>query len=149
MKTPYNNRIVKNVVDRDGNIVVAILKYNTLSCLFHSFYGIIVILLLVGTVASIALGYSLGAVVPGVVFFFFWLKAWLNANDKLKEHIYPELLEKHLMETGIIEGPFIVKDYNADAYVIECITDKGDNVSYKVEVMQEKLPLYVVKIHVI
>lgn len=75
------------------------------------------------------------------------MKAWLNANDNLKGRIYPNLLEKHLLENEKIKDLFILKRFSPYMDYITCISDEGKELRYKVVFMQEQLPLYVVKIH--
>ncbi len=149
MSMKKEQRIIRNVIDKDGNLVVAILKYNSIMCLVHSGYGFLSLGLLLATVAVILLGAGFASILTGVLCLFFWLKAWLHANDKLKCGIYPDLLEQHLLKNGGITSPFIIKRYYPDPSFIKCITVEGDEQSYKVEFLQEKLPLYVVKICIV
>ena len=75
------------------------------------------------------------------------MKAWLDANDRLKERIYPELLEKHLLKKGLQKELFVLKRFFPYMDEIRCICADGAEKEYKVEFMQEQLPMYVVKIH--
>lgn len=47
------HRVKNTVVDGDGNLVVTIVKYSWLTCLFHSFYSFLLLALLVGVVLSV------------------------------------------------------------------------------------------------
>lgn len=140
-------RIIRNVIDTDGNLVIAIMKYNSIVSLVHSGYGFWSMVLLLVTVAVILLGEGFSSILTGVLCLFFWAKSWLHANDKLKSRIYLDLLEQHLLKIGRINSPFIIKRYYPDPSFIKCVTDEGVEQSYRVEFLQEKLPLYVVKIH--
>lgn len=145
MKDKYCRRIKKVVEDKDGNLVVAIMKYKTMECLFHSIYGLLAFFMVM-----MAIGYNswLWIGVPVLLFFFFWLKAWLHANDKLKKAIYPELLEDHLIAKKIIVVPFISKRFIPDVDYITCVSNNGEEQIYKVDFIHEQSALYVVKIYV-
>lgn len=138
---------IKKIAESEDSIVVAIVKYNWLECLFHSFYGILFFLFLVVSILVIALGYEFWSLIPGVLCLFCWAEAWLNSNDKLKSRIYTEKLEAYLLKRGKIAEPFMTKCFNHHSDSIECITANGEKQMYKVEFLQEQLPLYVVRIH--
>lgn len=75
------NRVKSAVVDGDGNLVVAIIKYSWLSCLVHSFYSLLLIALLVGVVFSIVAKWWIVAAVLFVIGIVIWMQMWLDAND--------------------------------------------------------------------
>ena len=89
-------RIKKVIEDQDGNLVIAITKYRWTESLLHSGYGIVVLMGIVATLVLAVMGLSAWTALPVLASVFFWVKAWLAANDRLKGRIYPELLEKHL-----------------------------------------------------
>ena len=140
------DRIIKAVESQDGNLVVAIRKYNWIECLLHSFYGVLMLVFFAPAIALVLDGQWLWAIVPFVISLFCWVKAWLGANDSLKGRIYTELLEQHLLKKNRITAPFITKRYYPGIDVIKCVDEKGEDREYKVEFMQEELPLYVVKL---
>lgn len=140
-------RIKKVIEDQDGNLVVAITKYRWAESLLHSCYGIGVLMCIVVTLALAMMGLWIWTVITLLVSLFFWVKAWLGANDRLKGRIYPELLEKYLLEKDLQKEPFILKRFYPYVDNIRCICDDGTEKEYKVVFMQEQLPLYVVKIH--
>lgn len=138
---------IKSVAEAEDSIVVTIVKYNWLECLFHSLYGILSLLIMAVTILVIACGYGFWSLIPGVFGLFCWGEAWLNSNDKLKGRIYTEKLEEHLLKRGMITGPFITKRFNHHSDSIDCITVNGEQQVHKVKFMQEQLPLYVVRIY--
>lgn len=138
---------IKNVIeDQDGNLVIAITKYRWAESLWHSGYGIVVLMGIVATVVLAVMGLWIWAALPVLASVFFWVKAWLDANDRLKGRIYPELLEKHVLKGGIEAEPFVLKRYYPYVDKIMCICADGAEKEYKVEFMQEQLPMYVVRI---
>lgn len=139
-------RIIKAVEDKEGNLVLAIKKFNWMNCLFHSFYGFLFVLFFTATIVFFIYGYLIWALALVMMCLFFWVMTWLNSNDKLKERIYPEMLENHLLKKVVIKTPFISKCFNSHKETIECITESGEKKEYKVEFMQEHRLLYVVKI---
>lgn len=140
-------RIKKVVELEDGDIVVAIEKFGLLNCLFHSSYGLLCFLSLVITIANVVFGSGTWAIVSGILCLFCWAKAWLVSNDKLKERIYLVLLEGTLLKREMIEAPFVTAQLNVHTNTMECITNMGELQKFEIEVIQEKLPLYVVKIY--
>lgn len=140
-------RIKKIIEDQDGNLVIAITKYRWAESLCHSGYGIVFLICIVVALALAVMELWIGAVMPLLVSLFFWVRAWLDANDRLKGRIYPELLEKHLLENGLQKEPFILKRFYPYVDSIRCICDDGTEKEYKVVFIQEQLPMYVVKIH--
>ncbi len=147
MKDRDSARIKKVIEDQDGNLVIAITKYRWAESLCHSGYGIVVLICIVVALSFVAMGLWIWAVISLLVSVFFWVKAWLNANDRLKGRIYPELLEKHVLKNGSETNPFILKRFYPFVDKITCICDDGTEKEYKVEFMLEQLPMYVVKIH--
>ncbi len=139
-------RIKKVVEDQDGNLVIAIKKYRWAESLYHSGYGIVVLICIVAALVLVVMGLWGWAVLPVLASVFFWLKAWLDANDRLKGRIYPELLEKHLLEKGYLTEPFILKRYYPYIYRIRCVCADGAEKDYEVGFMREHFSLYVVKI---
>lgn len=139
-------RVNKVVEDQEGNLVVAIRKYNWIECLFHSIYGFFFLVFLTIIITLVVYSQWIWAIAAFVICMFCWAKSWLNANDRLKGHIYTVLLEQHLLENHAITAPFIVKRYYSGIDSIKCVDEKGEVKEYKVEFIQEELPLYVVKI---
>lgn len=146
MKDRDSARIKKVIEDQDGNLVIAIKKYRWAESLWHSGYGIVVLMGIVTAVALVLMGLWGWAALPVLASMFFWVKAWLDANDRLKGRIYPELLEKHVLEKGYQKEPFVMKRFYPYMDEIRCICADGAEKEYKVEFMQEQLPIYVVKI---
>ena len=139
---------IKNVIeDQAGNMVIAITKYRWTESLLHSGYGIVVVLGIVATVVLAVMGLWIWSALLVLASVFFWVKAWIDANDRLKGRIYPELLEKHVLEEGLEAKPFILKRYYPYIDKIMCICADGTEKEFEVEFMQEQLPMYVVKIH--
>ena len=139
---------IKNVIeDQDGNLVIAITKYRWTESLMHSGYGIVVLMGIVAIVVLAVMGLWAWTALPVLASVFFWIKAWLDANDRLKGRIYPELLEKQVLGRGLEKEPFVLKIYYPYVDKIKCICANGVEKEYKVEFMQEQLPMYVVKIH--
>ena len=141
---------IKNVIeDQDGNLVIAITKYRWTESLLHSGYGIVVLMGIVATLVLAVMGLWAWTALPVLASVFFWVKAWLDANDRLKGRIYPELLEKHLLEKGLQKELFVLKRFYPYMDEIRCIYANGAEKEYKVEFMQEQSPMYVVKIHTV
>ena len=137
------------MVDKEGNMIVAICKYDVLSSLIHSAYGFLVLALFIGAITCVVREEWFWSLILFFLCLLFWLLAWVNANDKLKNRIYPTLLEQHLLKNSKISAPFVIKSFSHNSNAIKCITDNGEEWSFKVEFLQEQLPLYVIKIHVL
>lgn len=146
MSTKDKDHLVSCEEDADGNLVVAIKKYNGLNCLIHSVYGILVLVLLVGAIVALILGVGVLSAMLVVLSLFFWAVSWLKANDGLKSRIYTEIFKEHLLKKNVITVPLIVTQYYPDEERIKCITTSGEEQSYNVEFVLEK-PLYLVRIH--
>ena len=142
-----SNRIKQQTVDKDGSIVITIRKYNAISCLFHSLFGLLMLGLLLGGIAILVKGKTIEAIVAFVICVLLWAAAWLNANDSLKKRIYTKALLEHLksLNPEMVE-PVIARFYPSGDY-IECLERNGAVRRYSVEFVMEKLPMYVVKIH--
>ena len=147
MKIRDTKRIIKVVETEDGNLVVAIKKFRWMGCLFHSFYGILCFLFLAAAIFIVVYGYGFWAFPPSILCLLCWVGAWLKSNDKLKERIYLELLEETLLKRGKLADPFLTKQLSVSSDTIDCITLNGEIRRYKYVVVQEKLPLYVVKLY--
>lgn len=141
------DRIVNKTIDRDNNIVVTIRKYGWLKCLFHSIWGIVVLLCMAGFVSLLAKQQWVAAIVLLIFSTLAWAKAWLHSNDKLKSCIYITLLKDFLRKSMSEEDLPIIIRYDFDGYVIKTMMKDGELRDYKVEHIMEKLPLYAVKIH--
>lgn len=139
------NRVKSAVVDRDGNLVVAIKKYSWLSCLVHSFYSLLLIALLVGVVFSIVAKWWVVAAVLFVIGIVIWMQMWLDANDKLKKRLYPRLFIEHLDGESAEMKSIVRFDPHTD--LLSVVSDSGEIKNHKVEFIMEDLPLYMVKIH--
>lgn len=148
MKDKDSTRIKKVIEDMDGNLVIAIKKYRWAESLYHSGYGIVVLICIVAALVLAVIGLLIWGALSLLLSLFFWVKAWLDANDRLKGRIYPELLEKHLLEKGLQKEPYILKRFYPYVNIIRCICDDGTEKEYKVIYMQEQLPMYVVKMHI-
>lgn len=142
-----SKRIKQQTVDKDGNIVITIRKYNAISCLSHSLFGLLMLGLLLGGIAILVKGKTIEAIVAFVICVLLWAAAWLNANDSLKKRIYTKALLEHLksLNPEMVE-PVIARFYPSGDY-IECLERNGTVRRYLVEFVMEKLPMYVVKIH--
>lgn len=140
-------RIKTIIEDQDGNWVIAITKYRWAESLCHPGYGIVFLICIVVALALAVMELWIGAVMQLLVSLFFWVRAWLDANDRLKGRIYPELLEKQVLGRELEKEPFVLKIYYPYVDKIRCICANGVEKEYKVEFMQEQLPMYVVKIH--
>ena len=148
MKQRDKKRIIKVVETEDKrSLVVAINKFRWIGCLFRSLLGILSLLLLATTIVTVVYGYGFWAFAPGILCLLCWAGAWLKSNDRLKERIYLELLEETLLKSGKLSDPFLTKQLNVSLDTIDCITINGEAQRYEYVVMQEKLPLYVVKIN--
>ncbi len=142
-----STRIKKLVVDKDRNLVLTIEKYNAVICLFHSFYGIFVLVFLTGGICSLIMREAICAIVALVFSLFLWSAAWLNANDSLKKRIFTSALLEHFKtQCPEKQEPVLARFYPSLDY-IECLEGDGSMNRYSVECVMEKLPLYVVRIH--
>ena len=142
-----SKRIKQQTVDKDRNIVITIRKYNAISCLSHSIFGLLMLGFLLGGIAILVQGKTIVAIVAFVMCVFFWAAAWLNANDSLKKRVYTAALLEHLKaQNPEMPEPVIARFYPSGDY-IECLERNGAVRRYSVEFVMEKLPLYVVKIH--
>lgn len=141
-------RIRSLSVDKNGDVILAYDKYGWFMCLFHSLYGLLVLLLLVGCTIMLVCGWSLIAILAFVGAVFCWAGAWLNANDKLKKKLYPSILLEQLAnkEAEFIDNSLIIR-YLVSGEYIEMLTKDGELRRYAVEFLREDSPLYVVKIH--
>lgn len=146
-KDKFNNtnRVKSAVVDRDGNLVVAIIKYSWFACLAHSLYSLPLFAILVGAVFSIVAKWWIVAAVLFVVCIIIWMKIWVDANDKLKKRIYPRLFIEYLAGESAEMKSIVRFDPHTDLLLV--ITHSGEVKSHKVEFIMEDLPLYMVKIH--
>ena len=72
----------KKTVDKDGNIIVAIEKYD-IGCCFHAIFGFMSFTCVAGAIALFFYGWAALAIVATVIGLRLWVEAWLNANDKL------------------------------------------------------------------
>ena len=135
-------------MDKNGDVILAYDKYGWFMCLFHSLYGLLVLLLLVGCTIMLVCGWSLIAILAFVGAVFCWAGAWLNANDKLKKKLYPSILLEQLAnkEAEFIDNSLIIR-YLVSGEYIEMLTKDGELRRYAVEFLREDSPLYVVKIH--
>ena len=147
MKDSDSARIKKVIEDQNGDLVIAIKKYRWAECIYHSGYGIVFLMCIVAALVLAVMGLLIWVALPLLASLFFWVKAWLDANDRLKGRIYPELLERHLIEKGLQKEPFILKCFYPYVDSIRCICDDGTEKEYKVVFMQEQLPMYVVKVY--
>lgn len=141
------NRLIKNTIDKDNNIVVTIRKYGWLTCLYHSIWSLALVLCLAGLVVLLAKEQWVAAIVFLIFAALAWTKAWLHSNDKLKRRIYITLLKDFLRKSMSEEDLPIIIRYDSDGYFIETMMKDGELRTYKVEHIMEKLPLYAVKIH--
>lgn len=142
-----SKRIKQQTVDKDGNIVITIRKYNAIPCLFHSLFGLLMIGLLFGGIAILVKGKTIVAIVAFVMCVFLWAAAWLNANDSLKKRVYTTALLGHLKaQNPEMPEPVIARFYSSGDY-IECLERDGTVRRYLVEFVMENLPMYVVRIH--
>lgn len=142
-----SNRIKQQTEDKDGSIVITIRKYNAISCLFHSLFGLLMLGLLFGGIAFLVKGKTIVAIVAFVMCVFLWAAAWLNSNDSLKKRVYTTALLEHLKaQNPEMPEPVIARFYPSGDY-IECLERNGTVRRYLVEFVMEKLPMYVVKIH--
>lgn len=141
-------RIRSLSVDKNGDVILAYDKYGWFMCLFHSLYGLLLLLLLVGCTIMLVCGWSLIAILAFVGAVFCWAGAWLNANDKLKKKLYPSILLEQLAnkKVEVIDNILIIR-YLVSGEYIEMLTKDGDLRRYAVEFLREDSPLYVVKIH--
>ena len=133
------------VVDGDGNLVVTIVKYSWLTCLFHSFYSFLLLALLVGVVLSVVEQWWIVAVALFVFGIFIWMQIWVDANDKLKKRIYPKLFIEHFDGESVEMKSIVRFDQHTDLLLV--VPPSGEIKSHKVEFIMEDLPLYMVKIH--
>ena len=140
------NRVKKVVEDEKGDLVVSIERFTWLNCLIHSVFGYLSIAFFAVGVFLLVTGYWIWAMALGGLGLVSWVSAWLYSNDNLKERIYIELLESHLLEKKLIAAPFISARFYTDKDVISCITGDGEKKGYKVEFMQERKSTYA-KIH--
>lgn len=141
------NRLINVTIDKDNNLVVTIRKYGWLTCMIHSFWGIVVLLCMAGLITQIVEKQWWAVVGILVVASFAWVKAWLNSNDKLKGSIYISLLKDFMGKTITEDELPVIMRFNSYSHVIETMTKDGDMKVYSVERMIENLPLYAVKIH--
>jgi hypothetical protein len=148
MKDKDSVRIKKVTKDQDDNLIVVIIKYRWTECLWHSLYGFVTIIFIIPFLILAMKEQWLWGIASILLSLFFWMKAWLDANDQLKGRVYPELLEQYLLEKEKIESPFVFKRYNSSNNSISTISTLGVENIYMVEFMQEQLPMYIVKIHI-
>lgn len=139
------NRVKSAVVDRDGNLIVTIIKYNWLACLVHSLYSLLLLALLVGVVFSIVAKWWVVAAVLFVIGIIIWMQMWVDANDKLKKRLYPRLYIEHLDGESAEMKSFVRFDPHTDLLFV--VSPSGEVKSHKVEFIMEDHPLYMVKIH--
>ena len=127
--------------------MVTIEKYNVITCLFHSVFGLLTLMSLAGGIMGVIMGKTIVAIVAFVVVAFLWAATWLNANDSLKKSIYTNILIDHLKsQDAKVPAPVLARFFPSQDY-IECLGEDGIISCYTVEFLMEKLLLYIVKIH--
>ena len=141
------DRVVNTTIDRDNNIVVTIRKYGWLTCIFHSFWSIVLVLFIAGALFLLVKQQWVAVIVFLIFAALAWAKAWLHSNDKLKSRIYITLLKDFLKKSMPEKNIPIIIRYDSDGYFIETLMKDGELRTCKVEHIMEKLPLYAVKIH--
>lgn len=145
MNKTDSKRIKSAVTDKDGNITVILIKYNWLTCLFHSYLSLFLLLALVGFVFSLISGWWLAAAVLFGIGIVFWMYIWVKANDNLKKRVYSGILKKHFEENNY--DSITLMHYSPHQDSITVVSSIGEAHSYYVEFITEDFPLYIVKIH--
>lgn len=140
-----SSRVKNVVVDGDGNLVVTIIKYSWFTCLFHSFYSLILLALLVGAVISLIEEWWMVSIVLFLIGIFMWMQTWVNANDRLKKRIYPRLFIEYLGNKSLQTQGIVRFDPHTDLLFV--VSPDGEIKRHKVEFVMEDLPVYMVKIH--
>ena len=118
-KSIITSHIDKVVERSDSNLMIVIRKFGWIGCLPRSVWGIIAILSIVATVVLSVKRMPLGGIL-GFASILLWVSAWVDANDRLKKNIYPDVLEMHLLKTGKLTAPFAIKHFHPQQDLIEC-----------------------------
>ena len=141
------DRIKRVQQDRDGNIVVEIVKYNVVSCLFHSVFGFLTFIVLIGGIVSFVAGARILSIVAIVVATLLWAWTWIHSNDVLKKNVYPSVLLDYLKQSksSVVDENTVAR-FDPHRDYIECLGTDGALYYFHVEFLMERLPLYAVKI---